>query len=129
MALSGWKRVRTSSGKVRYRNPSGRVVTRSQYDNARARADGYRNYYHYRQTRKKSDYIRWQKDYIANKNAKRSDFFLGSTFSKKYQAAAKAKGKDRRRADGPLADFLVELGLRDESWEWDVGDTPQGTGD
>ena len=27
-------------------------------------------------------------------------------------------------ADGDFANILVEFGLREEDWDWDVGDTP-----
>jgi len=39
------------------------------------------------------------------------------------------RDKQNKSASGPLAQWLVALDLRDEDADYDVGQTPQGTGD
>lgn len=58
---------------------------------------------------------------ITKKEAMRS-----SEFKYLYQQHLKfaKQKKANTRADGPWADVLVDLGQRDDTWDWDVGDTP-----
>lgn len=56
----------------------------------------------------------------------KQDAMRSSEFKYLYQQHLKfaKQKKANTRADGPWADVLVDLGQREDTWEWDVGDTP-----
>ena len=121
--LRGWTRVKGSS---RYRNPQGRIVSRRQYDNARAKKAGYSSYSAFQREKRSSEYQRYMGAAIAS-GARKRDFQLGAGgFTDKYAAARRSRWSTD--PDGEFADFLVHIGLREPDWEYDVGDTPQGEG-
>lgn len=45
-------------------------------------------------------------------------------FKQHYQEYKKHRRDKDMSSKGKFAQILVDLGLRDESWDWDVGDTP-----
>lgn len=128
-SLPGWKRLGGSA--ERYRNPAGEVVSRRQYENARAQRAGWRNWSDYQRTRKSDDYNRWLNRAIDEKGLTRRDIGVDSEFSQRYLTLQLARDtmdeSDLKSPDGPLADYLVWIGLRDADDWWDVGDTPGQT--
>lgn len=56
---------------------------------------------------------------------------MDSEFSQRYLTLQLARDtmdeSDLKSPDGPLADYLVWIGLRDADDWWDVGDTPGQT--
>lgn len=127
--LPGWKRLGGSA--ERYRNPSGEVVSRRQYENERARRAGWRNWSDYQRERKSDDYNRWLNIAIDKQGLTRKDIGMASDFSRQYLSVqlARRTGDDDalRDPEGTLANFLVYLGLRQPGDWWDVGDTPGET--
>lgn len=56
---------------------------------------------------------------ISKSEARRS-----AEFKALYHETTRASVRRDRSSKGAWARALVDLGLRDESWDWDVGDTP-----
>lgn len=139
MALRGWKR---SPGKAeRYTPPpaererlraAGRLrsdgtVSRRQYENYRAQKAGWRSWSDYQRERKSDDYNRLLNIGVENRGLTRRDIGVESEFSKLVVDVRRARADnaaDLYDPDGPLADLLVYVGLRQLDDHWDVGDTP-----
>jgi hypothetical protein len=141
MALSGWSKVPGSS---RYTNPQGQEVSRRQYDNARAQAEGFKSYNqyakltHYGRTayparqERGQDYHRWSNQWAKAHGVKPSEARkLGSEFNKLYAATFinrkgefKSYNRMRKTATGPLAKFLSKAGYRPEGASYAVGRSP-----
>lgn len=139
MPLGDWKRVRGSA--ERYRPPPGRIselrnagkvradgtVSRRTYENERAKRAGWRNWSDYQRTRKSDDYNRLLNVGIANRGLGRKDIGVESGFSKLLLGVRRARrdnSADLFDPDGPLADLLVYVGLRQPDDYWFVGETP-----
>ncbi len=136
--LPGWKRL--PGRNERYIDPSGKEVSRRQYENERARHSGWRNWSDYQQTRKSDDYNRWVKRAIDEQGLTRRDIGPGTEFSRQYlQVSAMRQLQNQsvegetdyeiaenalNSPDGPLAQLLISAGLRPPDAEYDVGDTP-----
>lgn len=128
--LPGWRRL---GGKAeRYLDPSGKEVSRRQYENARARSAGWDSWSDYQRTRKSERFNQRIKQAIDNEAPfSKRDLGVEGTFSRAYVEVRKARRDNDQRQlrdpNGALADFLVIIGYRDaEDW-WDVGDTPSGS--
>lgn len=139
MALPGWKRTPgkseryvpparererlAASGKLR----SDGTVSRRQYENYRAQKAGWSSWSDYQRTRKSDDYNRLLNIGIANRGLSRRDIGVESDFSRLSNEVRQARADnaaDLYDPDGPLADLLVYVGLRQPDDYWDVGDTP-----
>lgn len=143
--LPGYKRL---PGKDRrYRTPSGKTISRREYDNRRLKKLGWKNRYEMEQFRQSGKYNKWYKRLVES-GKKPSELTGFSTWAvtirdtdpdraeKEVQDIRKEYPKSRagrkradvdprlRNPDGPLAELLVALGLRDSEDEWAVGDTP-----
>lgn len=123
--LPGWQRLGGSA--ERFRDPAGRVVSRRQYENVRARGAGWRSWSEYQRTRKSPQFKR------AIRDAELTRREVGPTapISRKWNKVLEARANDAPNLydpDGPLADYLIYIGRRQKDDWWDVGDTPQGVG-
>lgn len=128
--LPGWTRLGGSA--ERFRNPEGRVVSRRQYENERAKQAGWSSWSEYQRTRKTPQFQRAIKDAI-DKGAIRTRRDVGPTadISRKWNDVLEARRNDAPNLydpDGPLADYLIYIGRRQPDDWWDVGDTPSGAG-
>lgn len=123
MAREGWQKLPGSS--ERYRSPSGEIVSRRQYDNARYDEAGWRNRADYERRHSDPSYRHFQA--IAQRNlglSRRQVEAPDGEFARRALAARAVnygKGKRGRGARGPMAKFLVYLGLRDEGADHPVG--------
>lgn len=137
MALKGYKRV-TGSAR-RYLTPSGKEISRYEYDSIRAREAGFKN---------RGELERFR----TGKGAAWEFRLLGAGKRGDWTALGNASQVEKRRArlpkhatpdgmtyrddsddpdlvsaDGPLADLLVALGYRDAEDYWNVGETNGAT--
>lgn len=131
MPRKGWTKLPGSS--ERYVSPEGQVVSRRQYDNKRAQAAGYRNRSEF-EARYEDPSYRWaieriqlQKFGAINEaNRKRIDRIGTQESQMIHKAQETGWGRvDRsdRTPNGPMAQLLVAMGLRDPSATYAVGDT------
>lgn len=130
----------------RYENQKGQVVTvkpgerlsRRQYENLRYQSGGWKNKAEYervihghlhmkdggRKVHEADAFQNWARIASEERNvSKRELTGPDSEFSRLFLDAYRDKFRDSS-PDGPFAKFLTYIGLRDESWTWDVGDTP-----
>ncbi len=133
MPRKGWTKLAGTA--ERYLSPSGEVISRRQYDNLRAQAEGWDNRSQYENRYNDSTYLWAFQQYrreqkLSIQQARRSDR-MGGAMNKKLRAAqATGWGKTRegRAARGPMARLLVEMGYRDPSATYAVGDTDGAKG-
>lgn len=131
-----------SAGSRSVLTPGGEVISRRQYENLRIEvqrtslpeAFGWRNWSQF-QAARKSPIYQFDLDLAAKANPDVSAKQLrsiDSEFNKRF-VETRPLWKNRKSAayrdpNGPVADFLVYLGLRDEDDTHDVGETqPDGT--
>lgn len=141
MALPGWRRAPGTGRRERYINPAGEEVSRRQYENARAQSAGWRNWSDYQRARKSDDYLRWigrtsgeagvSPSQLAGPESEFSQNYLTVSMLRQRQAGLIEGEPDwevaERRLtdpDGPLAQLLVDAGLRPPDADYDVGQTP-----
>lgn len=125
---SGWRRIK-GSGPRRYRDPQGGLRTEYAYRNYRAQQAGWESYWDYRKTSKDDRfYNQTRVDAIIEHGLTKRQTGMTSEFAELYTAQRNAAQSDRdlwHDPEGPMADFLVYVGYRDQEDWWDVGDTPQ----
>lgn len=127
--LDEWEKL---SGKSeRYRNrKTGRIISRRQFENLRAKAVGWRSWSEYQRESRKDDWYRWRGIAAHKQGKKPRSLGMTSEFSANYVKLKRARNggihvaPDLYDPDGPLAEFLVYLGLRKPDDEWMVGETP-----
>lgn len=131
MPRQGWTRLGGSS--ERYLSPDGREVSRRQYDNERAKAEGWDNRSQFERRYDDKTYL-WafnryrQGQKIQITEARRLDR-MGGELNKKLRAAQRTGwGKTQAGRDprGPMSKLLVDMGLRDPSATYAVGNTDGG---
>lgn len=144
-SLKGWEKV---PGRAQYRNPAGEVVSRRQYDNARAREVGFSSYKQWEKLshygRKASDpsrergrdFHRWSQQWAKQHGQKPKEARrLDSEFAKQFaQTMIHQKGKNKgqfksparmsKKAGGPLAKLLEGVGYRQSGAGYKVGNSP-----
>lgn len=133
MPRAGWTKL--SGTAERYLSPSGEVVSRRQYDNARAKAEGWENRSQYERRYEDPTYLWAFRQYQRNRKltlgqARASDR-MGGPLNKKLRAAQSTdwgKTKEGRQPRGPMSTLLVDMGLRDPSATYAVGDTDGAKG-
>lgn len=133
MPRKGWTKL--SGTAERYLSPSGEVVSRRQYDNARAKEQGWNNRSEYERRYEDKTYLWLYRQYQRNNkltvSQARVEDRMGGKLNKKLRAAQQsgwgktAAGRDPR---GPMSKLLVEAGLRDPSATYAVGDTDGAKG-
>ena len=126
MALPGWTRIGGSA--ERYRSPAGENVSRRQYENARAQNAGWKSWSQYQTWAKSDDSRRWLRIALDNGVVQsRRDVGVESEYAQYARDVETARANNDadalRDPDGPLADYLVYLGLRDSGDDWDMNDT------
>ena len=123
--LSGWTRLPGTA--ERYRKPDGEVVSRRQYDNARARAKGHTSYSQFQRMRKDRRYVLGERDAVLQQGiTKYSTRRLESEYNTLYTAMIADAGPDRDLSwNGPLGQYLVYTGDREADWRFDVGQTDE----
>jgi hypothetical protein len=125
--LKGYRRLPGSARA--YLTPSGRKISRYEYDSRRARAAGFANRGEVERARARSGWSAWRFKIRAEDPSAQPGFT-----SPEFRAAVDLS--DMRDAgepesavndpNGPLAALLVATGRRDPDWTWAVGDTPKG---
>lgn len=129
-SVPGWRKLPGTA--ERFIDPSGREVSRRQFENARAQRAGWDSWSDYQRTRKSESFNRRVKQALDNEMPlSKKDIGVEGTFAQSYVDVRTARRENDQRAlrdpNGALADFLVYIGYRDaEDW-WDVGDTPGET--
>lgn len=147
-ALRGYKKVPGSS---RYFTPSGKEISRRQYDNRRLKKLGWNNRYQAEKYRESGAYNKWRHR-LLNAGKKPSELTIfspaaRSAFEIDIDRAEREVARIRKSSDydppdrgannlriekdprlrnpeGPLSEMLQWLGFRDDEMEWEVGDTP-----
>jgi len=127
----GWTKLAGTS--ERYVSPDGHEVSRRQYDNERAKEQGWSNRSEYERRYEDKNYLWALRQYQrANKmtiSQARAADRLGGDLNKKLRAAkATGWGKTQAGRDprGPMSKLLVDMGMRDPSATYAVGDTDGG---
>ena len=141
--LRGYKPLGNS--KREYRTPSGKVISRYEYDTRRLRKAGWKNRYQFEQARKSQAWEgvkKWQ-DRLSGGEPTPSAFqmALDPIYADAYAVERRRRQLPRDEfghvivpeldyeltdPDGPMAHLLVALGQRDIADRWNVGDTPKG---
>lgn len=128
MPRKGWTKLPGTA--ERYLSPSGEIVSRRQYDNERAKELGWENRAQFERRYDDPTYLwAWRRYMRENKlsiqAARRADRMGGrlSTELRKAQATGWGKTKEGRDPHGPMAQMLVDIGLRDPTATYPVGDT------
>lgn len=102
---------------------TGEILPRRQYENIRAQEAGFESWSEYQGLRRDQTYMRWLSLYAEEQGVtERQARSMGSGYNASYNRA-KDDGWSKN-AKGSFADFLVDIGEREDDWEWDVGDTP-----
>lgn len=125
------------SGKWQTVTP-GERVSRRQYENVRFQANGWESKAEYeriarakrplrmydqgRHVHEADAYRTWARIY-SEEHATPVPKGPDNEYSRAFAAALHDKFRDTS-PDSPFAKLLVIVGIRDESWQWDVGDTP-----
>lgn len=131
MPRRGWTRLGGSA--ERYLSPDGREVSRRQYDNERAKDEGWGNRSEYENRFKDPTYLWAWRQYQRNQKisvpeARKRDR-MGGDLNKKLREAQRTgwgKTKTGRDPRGPMSKLLVDMGLRDPSATYAVGNTDVG---
>lgn len=123
MPRPGWTKLPGTA--EHYRSPSGEIVSRRQYDNARYSDAGWRNRADYERRHDDPTYRHFQQIAERNLGLSRRDVERpDGEFAKRALAARNVgygKGRAGRSARGPMARFLVYLGMRDPTATYPVG--------
>jgi hypothetical protein len=127
--LDEWEKL--PGRKERYRNKrTGKTISRRQYENLKARAVGWSSWSEYQREARHDDWMRFRGIAAHQQKLKPKRLGMTSEFSQKYLVMKRARNggihvaPDLYDPDGPLAEFLVYMGLRKPDAEWNVGDTP-----
>lgn len=119
---------RYSPTKRLYLDPSGAVVSRRQYDNARLQSAGWESKYDFdsrKTNRENRGYQRWLK--VASNEFDVPESELAKVDSEFNRLFLKARDDDfNQDPDGSFAEFLVYLGLRRPDAEGAIGDGETG---
>lgn len=106
---------------------TGETLSRRQYQNLEAQHYGWRNRSDFDNRAKNPAYRQFLRMGVENNRVdKPAAMSVRSAFNQGYTDARRTgfgKGFGGKSASGPFADFLVEIGARDESDTHDVGDT------
>lgn len=128
---------KTVKGESRTVKPGARV-SRRQYENLRYQGSGWQSKAEYervarggkqkmhdrgRHVHEADAYRVWGKIYAEEHGLSRIPAGPDNPYAQAYADALRDKFRDTG-PDSPFAKLLVLVGLRDESWQWDVGDTP-----
>ena len=112
----------------RYRAPSGEIVSRRQYDNARYTAAGWRNRADFERRHNDPTYSHFIRKIARAQGTTRRAIDTPTSRDAKLLLKARAVdyGKTRRGrgAKGPMAKVLVAAGMRDPNATYPVGGTP-----
>lgn len=137
LKLKGYTALGGSSRK--YRTPTGKIISRREYDNRRLKKEGWKN-------RSEAERFRTGRLYTekrdklerAGRKPRELDIFSDwAAFVRDVDwekvdeiwdtvQAERESGEPRIDPDGPLAEVLTLEGMRFPEWEWAVGDTPSG---
>lgn len=141
--LPGYTPLRNSARQ--YSDPSGRTISRYEYDSKRLQAAGWRNRGELERARRSQAWegVKKWEDRLPGGNPAQSAFAIALQphAHDAYEVEVRRRdltpnvlgniddNDDLRlvAADGPLARLLVAMGIRDASWKWAVGETPTGT--
>lgn len=125
--LPGFERVPGSAGRYRNLN-TGETISRRQYENQRIRqTTGLTSLSEFNRLKKEPRFQHLGAAWAKSKGvSKRTAFRADSPFVKQYQKATRQKWS--RKADRAYARLLVDIGFRDDSAWWNVGDTPKAGG-
>lgn len=104
-----------------WKTPKGGTISAKTYADHVARYQGYKNYADFRKTENTTRYEYFADIAYRNSGYKDDPYEVDSPFAEKY-AIARASNFDPD-ADGPFAELLVWLDLRDDDDWWDVGET------
>lgn len=115
-----------------WRTPSGAIIPRRQYLDLQASRYGWENEAEYQAASKLAGGFGGMRSAAASLaiytalNAGLTDPAERRAFFRAHQAELIALNRDPNSVehDKPLAQWLVALGLRDATWDFDVGDTP-----
>lgn len=143
--LPGYSRLPGKSR--RYLTPSGESISRRAYENKVFQSAGWQSWADYQRTAKDPQYRAWREAAAGNYRTKEpyykaknrlshgyykslgrsrvNDFGLAepdSEFNQAYLAARDAGFE--HQSEGPFARFLTQIGLRNPTANFDVGDTP-----
>lgn len=130
--LRGYTPLKGDSAR-RYRTPAGRIISRREYDNRRARAAGFRNRYQLEKFRESMAGSNWLGDIYAHtgrgptwdnyadlREVKQRRAALRATYGKGTHSELDRHDPELVAADGPLARLLDAAGKRPLSGR-DVG--------
>lgn len=115
-------------GKSERYKRAGKVISRRQFENLKARAVGFKNVSEFQRMARTDDFLRFRGIAAFRAGRKPRNFAgLTSPFTQRMLKVKRARQSDSGALydpDGPLAELLVWLGLRKPDAEWNVGDTP-----
>lgn len=127
--LAGWTRIKGSAR--RYKDPSGNIVSRRKYEDARYKQVGWDSWHDYQKIKKSDEWLRLEGIYVEKKELKgRRQVGPTSAFASKYLAlrhARRSHAPDLHDPDGPLNDWLVEVGVKVDGAAWDITSDPSVT--
>lgn len=133
MPRKGWTKLPGTA--ERYLSPSGEVVSRRQYDNERAKQLGWENRSQFEARYQDTTYLwalrKYQRENKMSIGQVRRLDRMGGPLSQKLrkaQATGWGKTKEGRSPKGPMSQLLIELGLRDPTATYAVGDTDGARG-
>lgn len=123
MAREGWTKLPGSA--ERYRSPSGDVVSRRQYDNARFEGTPFQTRAQFERRHNDATYTHFIRELAdqEGKTRKQVDRVEHRDAQLVFRAA-RAKRAGNMRPSGPLAKLLTRLGMRDPNATYNVGETP-----
>jgi len=98
------------------------IITRNELENVRAKETGWESKTERNNARKSSEYKRWIRGSLDSKAPLIMD---RNEFEKLYIAAKNDNDFNNTDANGPFAQLLVKVGLRDEGATYPVGQTPK----
>lgn len=127
--LDEWEKLPGKSERYRHRK-TGRIISRRQFENLRAQALGWKSWSEFQRESRKDDWYRWRGIAAHKQGVKPKRLGMASEFAMRYVKLKRARNggvhidPNLYDPDGPLAEFLVYLGLRKPDDEWMVGETP-----
>jgi hypothetical protein len=111
-----------NKGHYKHKNHPDNIITRNELENVRARETGWKSKTERNHARKSSEYKRWIRGSLDSKAPLIMD---RNQFEKMYIAAKNDDNFNNTDANGPFAQLLVKVGLRDENATYPVGQTPK----
>ena len=128
MPRKGWQRLPGTA--ERYLSPEGKIVSRRQYDNLRAREQGWESRSQFENRYKDPTYLwafrRYQRTHkLSIVAARRADRMGGplNNMLRDAQRTGWGKTKEGRDPEGPMSQLLIEIDMRDPLATYPVGDT------